>query len=163
MASGPPRTLPAELRLSRSSASSAIAVAWGVSLCRRGKPRLLSMCTKQARHGPAPEPNLVPVSLSCSRIRQSSDGSILHEPPEVCIEIGNPLLALLSDSKVAQGISGIRLLFFDPPRIRLQPVHGQRRQAGVRYLQVTEQTTTQPPASPAAVREQRAAMSLSNR
>jgi hypothetical protein len=32
---------------------------------------------------------------------------MLHRE-HVCIEIGNPLLALLSDAKVAQGISDIR-------------------------------------------------------
>src|ERR1700758_5287638 len=36
------------------------------------KARLPSMCTTQAPHRPAPQPNLVPVSLSCSRITQSS-------------------------------------------------------------------------------------------
>ncbi len=36
------------------------------------KARLPSMWTMQAPQRPAPQPNLVPVSLSCSRITQSS-------------------------------------------------------------------------------------------
>src|SRR5262249_12045550 len=36
------------------------------------KARLPSMCTMQAPHRPVPQPNLVPVSLSSSRITHSS-------------------------------------------------------------------------------------------
>src|SRR5437764_9185066 len=99
-----------------------------------------SRCTVQAPHRPAPQPNLVPVICSCSRMTQSSGVSL-----DASTDIFRPLilrLGMLAPLPVCEAAyGGISLFGYWPAPTGSMPVGAQndaelsRRQSNLESLE----------------------------